>query len=214
MKIFKTRASASEDRKEDVNGGSAFVGRFSYGASNIRLHASNQDAALYIGRYCSIAASVEIFLGGNHRVDWITTFPFGHIFQEELGGESIVGHPHTRGDVRIGNDVWIGQGATIMSGVSIGDGAVIAANAHVVSDVPPYTIVGGNPARAIKRRFDDALIERLLCLRWWEFSAAEVKKLASSLSSAPSAALLEELLARTAALPRDFCEWAGAKKMY
>lgn len=84
-------------------------------------------------------------MGGNHRTDWLTTYPFGHIHKDIFTNFSGVGHPATKGSVVIGNDVWIGTNVTIMSGVSIGDGAVIANNSHVVKDVLPYSIVGGNP---------------------------------------------------------------------
>jgi len=137
---------------------------------------------------------VQVFLGGNHRTDWITTFPFRHIFQTDLGGENIQGHPVTNGGVSIGNDVWIGWGATIMSGISIGDGAVIAANSTVVKNVAPYSIVGGNPARHLKFRFNDEIISLLLELKWWEFSIEEIKKLAPELSEPPDASKLRELI--------------------
>jgi acetyltransferase-like isoleucine patch superfamily enzyme len=211
MGIFRSKPSPVEDRKEQAKGGDVFVGRYSYGAHNIRLHGANQGTQLYIGRYCSIAAYVEVFLGGGHRVDWMSTFPFGHIYQEELGTWNIPGHPHTRGDVRIGNDVWIGQGATIMSGVTIGDGAVIAANSHVVKSVPPYTLVGGNPAREIRLRFDEAIVDRLLRLRWWELPTQNVKDMVEILCAEPNAERLDSLIAETAVLPREACKWAGAK---
>jgi len=97
---------------------------FSYGEDHLTIRQWGEGAALRIGRFCSIADDVTVFLGGNHRTDWITTFPFGHVFAKELGGEGIVGNPATKGDVAIGHDVWIGSGARIMSGVQIGNGAV------------------------------------------------------------------------------------------
>lgn len=143
--LNKNSTTPWHDRKIDLGDGVVrFIGRFTYGTENITVHWGKQ-AELRIGRYCSIAGNLHIFLGGNHRHDWITTFPFGHIYQDELGGEEIVGHPGTRGDVVIGNDVWIGSDVTIMSGVTIGDGAVIAANAHVTRDVPPLHHCGRQP---------------------------------------------------------------------
>jgi len=106
-------------------------------------------------------------LGGNHRVDWITTFPFGHIFRDELGGTEIVEHPQSNGEIIIGNDVWIASNVTIMSGIQIGDGAVIAANSMVVKDIAAYEIWGGNPAKKLKMRFSDEIIKSLLKLKWW-----------------------------------------------
>jgi len=171
------------------------VGRFTYDMENISVVEYGEGASLKIGSFCSIASSVTIFLGGNHRLDWITTFPFGHVFQEELGGEDIKGHPATNGDVIIGNDVWIGRGATIMSGVTIGDGAVIAANAHVVKNVMAYEIVGGNPAKVIRNRFSNEIKALLLKLAWWDLPLDVIKTISKDLSVAPDIDGLKKLLA-------------------
>ena len=181
-------------RKKIIGKSSISVGKFTYGHESIDIEQWNEGAPLDIGSYCSIASNVQIFLGGNHRLDWITTFPFGHIHQNNLGREYIQGHPTTNGGVSIGNDVWIGHGATIMSGISIGDGAVIAANSNVVRNVPPYSIVGGNPARHLKFRFSDEIISLLLELKWWELSTEEVKKLAPELSRPPDTLKLRKLI--------------------
>lgn len=170
------------------------VGRFTYGFENLMIRQWNEGAALKIGAFCSFANNINIFLGGNHRTDWITTFPFGHIFQEELGGSEILGHPSTKGDVVIGNDVWIGSGATIMSGIHIGDGAVVSANACVVKDVPPYHIVGGNPSKSLKQRFEDDIVEILLRLKWWDLPLEDIKLINKILSSKPDKAILIELI--------------------
>ena len=170
------------------------IGRFTYGVNNLSIKQWGEGASLNIGCFCSIATNVTIFLGGNHRVDWITTFPFGHIFQEELGGHCIEGHPCSNGDVHIGNDVWIGSGATILSGVTIGDGAVLAANANVASDVLPFTIVGGNPAKIIKMRFSDEIISLLLNLRWWDLPLDDIRAIGPILCSPPSEKLLANLM--------------------
>lgn len=162
------------------------IGRYTYGFENISIRQWGEGAGLTIGAFCSISSSVIVFLGGNHRTDWITTFPFGHIFADELGGQDIKGHPSTRGDVLIGNDVWIGHGVTVMSGITIGDGAVIAANSTVIKDVLPYQIVGGNPAKPIKMRFDDDIINCLLLLKWWNLPIEEIKKLINVLSNSPN----------------------------
>lgn len=140
-------------------------GRYSYG--KITTHSWGEGAKLHVGNFCSISTDVHAFLGGNHRTDWVTTYPFGHIHQQTFNQFNGVGHPMTKGDITIGNDVWIGSGATIMSGVTIGDGAVIANNAHVVKDVAPYSIVGGNPAKHIRYRFTPKQIEQLLKIKWW-----------------------------------------------
>lgn len=140
-------------------------GKYSYGKPIV--HWQNNDAKLIVGNFCSIANNVNIYLGGNHRTDWVTTYPFGHIHKTVFNSFNGVGHPSTKGDVIIGNDVWIGSDVTIMSGVSIGDGAVIANNSHVVKNVEPYSIVGGNPAKFIKYRFTPEQIEKLLLIKWW-----------------------------------------------
>lgn len=183
-------------RYGNVGNSSIEIGRFTYGFENVSIRQWGEGAALRIGSFCSLASSITIFLGGNHRTDWITTFPFGHIFGDELGGGNIVGHPSTRGDVNIGHDVWIAHGVTVMSGVNIGHGAVLAANATVVKDVAPYAIVGGNPARLLRQRFSDEIIELLLQLRWWEFPNEVVRTLAPDLSRAPTTAMLSALIQR------------------
>ena len=125
------------------------IGKHTYGVENLNLHFSHNNN-IQIGNFCSIAQNITIFLGGNHRHDRVTTFPFGHIHHHIFNNFDGHGHPSTKGDVIIGNDVWIGSGATIMSGIKIADGAVIAANACVVNDVTPYSIAGGNPAKIMR----------------------------------------------------------------
>ncbi|QFU08590.1 Chloramphenicol acetyltransferase [Rhodobacteraceae bacterium THAF1] len=132
---------------------SVAVGRFTYGHDRMTVRQWKESANLRIGDFCSVAKGLTVFLGGGHRTDWITTFPFGHIFAEELGGTGIVGHPTTRGGVTIGSDVWIASNVTIFSGVATGDGAVIGGNATVTRDVGPFEGWAGNPARKIRDRF-------------------------------------------------------------
>lgn len=123
-------------------------GKYTYGTP--KIYWNNKDAKLVVGNFCSIAANVKIYLGGNHRTDWVTTYPFGHIHKNIFNNYDGEGHPSTKGDVIIGNDVWIGENVTIMSGVNIGDGAIIANNSHIVKNVEPYSLVGGNPGKFIK----------------------------------------------------------------
>ena len=170
------------------------VGRFTYGLENLSIREWGEGAALEIGGFCSIAPAT-ILLGGNHRTDWVTTFPFGHIYQDELGFEGPIGHPTTKGDVVIGNDVWIGIGVNILSGIVVGDGAVLSAYSNVVKDVGPYEIVGGNPAKVLKRRFDDEVIELLLELRWWSLPVEKIRKLGSELCKEPDALILRQMIA-------------------
>ncbi len=180
-------------KKTIIGNSPIIIGRFTYGFENIKVRQWNEGAALNIGSFCSIAKDVTIFLGGNHRIDWISTFPFGKIFQSELGGEGITGHPSTKGDVIIGSDVWIGSGTTIMSGINIGHGAVIAANSCVVTDVEPYSVFGGNPAKFLKHRFDKQTIDFLLRLKWWDLPVPTIRNISTKLCSKPSPDLLVEL---------------------
>ncbi len=149
-------------------------GKHTYGVPNILW--SNQNAKFVCGNFCSIASNVNIYLGGNHRTDWITTYPFGHIHQNIFNKFNGIGHPSTKGDVIIGNDVWIGNNVTIMSGVTIGDGVVIANNSHVVKNIEPYSLVGGNPAKLIKYRFTKEQIEKLLQIKWWYWDDKKINE--------------------------------------
>jgi acetyltransferase-like isoleucine patch superfamily enzyme len=135
-------------------------GKHTYGTPN--TFSWNEGKKLIVGNFCSIANNVNIYLGGNHRTDWVSTYPFGHINQHIFPSFDGIGHPATKGDVNIGNDVWIGSNVTIMSGVTIGDGVVIANNSHVVKNAEPYSLIGGNPAKFIKLRFSPEQIEKLL----------------------------------------------------
>lgn len=128
---------------------------------------------LVIGRYCAIATGTRFLMAGaEHPTMGVSTFPFTMFGGEwaERTLDIVTGMP-SRGDTVVGNDVWLGHGATVLPGVRIGDGAVVAAGAVVTADVPPYTIVGGNPARRIRQRFDDADVDRLLRAAWWNWPA-------------------------------------------
>jgi acetyltransferase-like isoleucine patch superfamily enzyme len=157
------------------------IGAFSYGRPRVRFPWSG--ARLSIGRYCSIAERVEIFLGGNHRPEWITTYPFSGMKGLWPEAPETAEFQTTRGDVVIGHDVWIGSGAVILSGVAIGHGAVVAARAVVTKDVPPYGIVGGNPARLIRLRFSEEIVDRLLQAAWWDLPPEAVSALIPLLQS-------------------------------
>jgi acetyltransferase-like isoleucine patch superfamily enzyme len=159
------------------------IGKYTYGYENIKTSSWGEGSILEIGSFCSIAEGVKIFLGGNHRTDWISTYPFGHIHKQIFNNFDGYGHPKTNGNVIIGNDVWIGENVTIMSGVLVGDGAVIAANSHIVKDVEPYTIVGGNPSNLIKYRFDKEIIQKLLELKWWDLNDDVINRLTPYLCS-------------------------------
>lgn len=132
---------------------------------------------LVIGKFCQIASGVRFIMNGsNHAMNGFSTYPF-----KVFGGEWAEKDPmkvFSKGDTIIGNDVWIGNSATIMQGIKIGDGAIIGTNSLVTKDVEPYTIVGGNPAQVIRKRFDDETIALLLALRWWDW---DVKKITDNL---------------------------------
>jgi acetyltransferase-like isoleucine patch superfamily enzyme len=158
------------------------IGDYTYGADKVRIFGPEKGDVRF-GKFCSVASDVTIFLCADHRVDWITTYPFGHVNQSVFTKHKALEHPTSKGDVIIGNDVWIGAGATIMSGVTIGDGAVVAANSHVVKNVDPYSIVGGNPAKHLKYRFDPDTIKRLLEVKWWDLSKEQIDGLSGVLCS-------------------------------
>ncbi len=144
------------------------IGRFTYGTPEILSYYSNSK--LKIGQFCSIAKDVKIFTGGNHKMNCVTTFPLRDVLYGEIEKSE------SKGDVVIGNDVWIGYGVTILSGVKIGDGAIIGAESVVSKDVEPYSVMVGNPAIMIKKRFDDETINELLKIRWWDWKIENIKK--------------------------------------
>ena len=155
------------------------IGPHTYGVPTV-LEAG--EAGLRIGDYCSIGPGVTIILG-NHRADLVSTYPFKTLSHFWPAAEEGQYDHSSKGEVAIGNDVWIGAQATVMSGVTIGDGAVIAAQALVTKSVPPYAIVGGNPAKVIRYRFPESIIARLLALAWWEWPETLVKERCGALMS-------------------------------
>jgi acetyltransferase-like isoleucine patch superfamily enzyme len=140
------------------------VGTGSYG--EVEVLTFGEATTLEIGAYCSFASGVQIMLGGGHRMDWVTTYPFTALDERF---STIPGHPISKGDVRIGHDVWVGREALILSGVTIGSGAVIGARAVVSRDVAPYTIVAGNPAGPVRSRFAPDIVAKLLAIAWWDW---------------------------------------------
>ena len=140
--------------------------------NNVLYHYPINGERLVIGKFCSIACGAKfLFNSANHALGSLSTYPFPIFFEEwGLPVEDIPRAWDNKGDIVIGNDVWIGYEAIILAGVSIGDGAVIGTRAVVTRDVPPYTIVGGVPAKPIRKRFDEAAVQRLLALKWHKFS--------------------------------------------
>lgn len=164
------------------------VGPYTYGLPNVLYW--NYETKLTIGKYCSIAEGATFLLGGEHRSDWVTTYPFGAFTDKWPDAERFKEHAATKGDISVGNDVWIGHGATILSGVSIGDGAIVGAGSVVTKDVEAFSIVAGNPAKFIKYRFNNEIRERLTTLCWWNWPEEKISKNLDKLMTAPN---LEEL---------------------
>jgi acetyltransferase-like isoleucine patch superfamily enzyme len=159
-KINAYKKSRYEHTKDLVDNKIIVAGKYSYGEPHLGPY-DVQGHKVIIGNFCSIAEEVLILLGGNHTLDWTTTFPFEKeltVFDKYPKSK----FEKTKGDVIIGNDVWIGRRVIIMSGIKIGNGAVIAAGSIVTKDVSPYSIVGGNPAQMIRKRFNDDIIRALL----------------------------------------------------
>lgn len=147
---------------------------------------------LIIGKFCSIACNAKfIFNSANHTLKSLSTYPFP-IFSEEWDSTMEITEAwDNKGDIVIGNDVWIGYDAVIMSGVHIGDGAIIGTRALITKDVPPYSIVGGVPAKIIRKRFEDSVIEVLLKIKWWDWSTEKISRKLSDIRSAKIEALKE-----------------------
>lgn len=145
---------------------------------NVLYHYPINHDRLIIGKFCAIACGAKfMFTSGNHTMRSLSTYTFPIFFKEwELDTKNITRAWDNKGDIVIGNDVWIGYEAVIMQGVTIGDGAIIGTRSVVTKDVPPYTIVAGSPARQIRRRFDEATIERLTALKWWDKPAEQIKQ--------------------------------------
>ena len=168
------------------------VGRHTYGHQNIKQMWS-QYGELTIGSFCSIADNVTVFLAGNHPIEWMSTFPFWLKggFNKPIPQKDRWNSKRNF-DITIGNDVWIAGGVTIMGGVKIGDGAVIGRNTHVMSNVKPYSVVGGNPSQRYFYRFSKETIKKLLDIRWWEFSDDIINELTPYLCSPDINKLIEE----------------------
>ncbi len=168
--------------KPTVKSPDIIVGDFTYIAdsefeSHVTHHYEWLGDKLIIGKFCQIAAGVEFVMNGaNHQMNAATTFPFYTLEGWDMEPPAFADLPF-KGDTVVGNDVWIGQNAVILPGVHIGDGAIIGANSVVGSDVGPYTVAAGNPAKPIRRRFYDELTDLLLRFRWWDRSIGEINEL-------------------------------------
>lgn len=153
--------------------------------NNVLYHYPVNGDRLKIGRFCSVACGAKfLFASANHTMRSLSTYPFPIFFEEwGLDAADIADAWDNRGDIVIGSDVWIGFEAVILGGVTVGDGAVIGARAVVTKDVPPYTIVGGVPAKPIRKRFSDEVISRLLKLQWWNWPEEWIRKNLAAIQS-------------------------------
>ncbi len=162
--------------------------------NNVLYHYPINGDKLIIGKFCSVACGAKfLFTSGNHTMRSLASYTFPIFFDEwGLDPKNITEAWDNKGDIIIGNDVWIGYEAVIMSGVKIGDGAIIGTRAVVTKDVPPYTIVGGVPAKPIRRRFDDETVKKLLNLRWWDWEKEKIQKNIPAIQRGDISALCRE----------------------
>jgi chloramphenicol O-acetyltransferase type B len=185
---------------EQVTNPNILVGRYSYYSGYYHGHSFDDCARflspepgterLVIGSFCSIGSGAAFIMAGNqgHRHDWVSTFPFYWMPDIPAFAGAVNGYAEY-GDITIGNDVWIGSEAIIMAGVTVGHGALIGTRALVTKDVEPYAIVGGNPARLIRKRFDDTQIAMLLEMAWWDWTDAQLAEAMPLLTSSDIAGL-------------------------
>jgi acetyltransferase-like isoleucine patch superfamily enzyme len=178
-----------------LDDGIIVMGTGSYGRPHVHYFepAGSSRPHVVVGRYCSVAAEVTFVVNGEHRLDWTTTFPISARFGLPIADND--GHPKITGPVTVGNDVWIGHRALLLGGVTVGDGAVVGAGAVVARDVRPFAIVVGNPAREVRRRFDDEVVDRLLELRWWDLDESAVRSIGHLLCAEPELDTLARELA-------------------
>ena len=190
--------------KPTIKNPNIIVGEYSYfGDVDFEKHVTHHydfiGDRLIIGKFCQIAAGVEFMMNGaNHQMNAVSTFPF-YIMQGWNMNPPPLSELPLKGDTIVGNDVWIGQNVTILPGIHIGDGAIIGANSVVAGNVDPYTIVAGNPAKIIRKRFDDELIELLLKFKWWDKSIDEIQQLIPILTSSDLEKVKMELRAKLSA---------------
>ena len=151
--------------------------RGTYFDRNVNIISWSDQYIVKLGKYNSIGRDCNFFLHANHRADWITTTSqlWGPVTPQIAEMHMNMGHPTCKGNINVGNDVWIGAKSTIMSGVTIGDGAIIGSTSTVAKDVPPYAIVVGNPGKVVKYRFTEKQIEALLQIKWWNWEEDKIK---------------------------------------
>jgi len=181
FKLFLLGQPRPPDVYKLIRSGRVSVGRYSYPKIPPVVYYAGDTASVHIGAFTSIAGGCEILAGGEHRPDWVTTFPLR--IRMNIPGRLLDGLPRSKGDVIIGNDVWLGKNSIVLSGVSIGDGAVVAAGSVVTRNVKPYSIVGGVPARELRFRFSEEQVEQLLSIAWWDWTDDEIRERSDDLCS-------------------------------
>tara|TARA_B110000977_G_scaffold201306_1_gene295260 strand:+ start:2606 stop:3157 length:552 start_codon:yes stop_codon:yes gene_type:complete len=159
--------------------------RGTYFDRNVNIISWSDQYHVHLGKYNSIGRDCNFFLHANHRADWVSTSSqlWGPVTPEIAQTHMDMGHPTCKGDINVGNDVWIGAMSTIMSGITIGDGAIVGAGSTVTKDVPPFAIVAGNPGKIVKYRFTEEQIEKLLQISWWNWEENKIKENAMSMWS-------------------------------
>ena len=179
--------------KNVIKNPNIIVGEYTYydeinGAENFESHVTHHydfiGDKLIIGKFCAIAKGIEFIMNGaNHRINAITTYPFNIMKNGWEKSAPSLSDLKLKGNTIIGNDVWIGQNVTVLPAVHIGDGAIIGANSVVAKDIPPYSVAVGNPCEVKRKRFDEDLIEYLLKIKWWDWSAEKIFKNMEALCS-------------------------------
>ena len=159
--------------------------RGTYFDRNVNIISWSDQYHVHLGKYNSIGRDCNFFLHANHRADWVSTSSqlWGPVTPEIAQTHMDMGHPTCKGDINVGNDVWVGAMSTIMSGITIGDGAIVGAGSTVTKDVPPFAIVAGNPGKIVKYRFTEEQIEKLLQISWWNWEENKIKENAMSMWS-------------------------------
>ncbi len=159
--------------------------RGTYFDRNVNIISWSDQYHVHLGKYNSIGRDCNFFLHANHRADWVSTSSqlWGPVTPEIAQTHMDMGHPTCKGDINVGNDVWIGAMSTIMSGITIGDGAIVGAGSTATKDVPPFAIVAGNPGKIVKYRFTEEQIEKLLQISWWNWEENKIKENAMSMWS-------------------------------
>jgi acetyltransferase-like isoleucine patch superfamily enzyme len=182
--------------KYNVKKSKVSIGKYTYGYKNLNIIEYGNGTNLYIGKFTSIGPGVKIFLDyGGHNTSLTSSYPFQHLYKNVFNGDKYsITNGKNKGDVNIGNDVWIGMDTLILNGVTINDGAIIGSNSVVTKDVKPYEFVAGNPATHKRYRFDKEIIELLLEIKWWDLDDQKIREIMPILVSHPSKKRLDELI--------------------